>query len=378
VTAARLGWTLATTGLALAVLASRTAVTTLDLPSGAGAATAVPGWAGGGASLLLLGLGVVALDGAGRLDRLARAGASRALRRVLVAGTALALLAPAGALAAGTARALDPADGLAPVAPAATTVALDAARSPDAVRTLVLSLAEDGSATAAVQRGGASLADASAVRAASRLEGPLGAPVLVAPDPAEQALRAAAAVLIAGGTDPRARLADLGVGYVLAVPPGGAPTDGSSPLDAVPGLARAGATPEGVLHRVVPPSGGGAAAPDRPARARLLDSGGAVLAALPSEGLEVTADLPAALGERTVVLAERAEDGWRATLDGRSLRRVQHAGWALAFEVPAEGGHLEVHRSDPEASAWTALQGVVLLLTVLLAVPVPGVRRVAW
>ncbi|WP_143028716.1 glycosyltransferase [Quadrisphaera sp. DSM 44207] len=391
--ASRLGWALAAAGLAVALVAGRTAVTTLDLPAGTGQVPAVTGWAGAGTSLLLLGLGVVALDGAARLaaalagpaPALVRARAARGPRTALATGTALALLAPALALGAAAAAQLAGEQDLRRVQPAAPTVARDAAASPDAVRTLVLDLADDGSAAASLQRGGASLADASAVRAASRVEGPLARPSTGAPDAAEQALRSAAAVLVAGRTDPRPLLADLGVGFVLArtsataaSTSSGAPADGSSPLDAVPGLARAGAAPAGVLHRVVPASGGGADAPDRPARARLLAADGTVVTALPSSGADVVAQLPPApegAGGRTVVLAERADPGWRATLDGRPLRSVQHAGWAAAFEVPAQGGSLEVVRSDPEASAWTVLQGLVLLLTGLLAVPVPGARR---
>jgi hypothetical protein len=154
----------------------------------------------------------------------------------------------------------------------------------------------------------------------------------------------------------------------------------TTPLDAVPGLARAGATGAGVLYRVLPVSGGGTDAPDRPSRARLLAADGAVLAALPSTGQDVVADVPPATagqdgGLRTAVLAERLDDGWRATLDGRPLRRVAHSGWALAFEVPDTGGHLVVTRADAPTAAWNALQGVVLLLTLLLAVPVPAWGR---
>ena len=91
--------------------------------------------------------------------------------------------------------------------------------------------------------------------------------------------------------------------------------------------------------------------------------------AVPSAGRSVDTTVEAATGPRVLVLAERADARWRATLDGRPLRSVD-VGWRQAFEVPADGGHLVVHVDPPGRTAWLALQGAVLLVCVLLAVPV--------
>jgi hypothetical protein len=69
-----------------------------------------------------------------------------------------------------------------------------------------------------------------------------------------------------------------------------------------------------------------------------------------------------------LVLAERADPAWRATLDGRPLRAVQD-GWAQTFEVGAPGGHLEVWYDPPLRAGWLWLLGAVGGLTALVALP---------
>jgi hypothetical protein len=69
------------------------------------------------------------------------------------------------------------------------------------------------------------------------------------------------------------------------------------------------------------------------------------------------------------VLAERADAHWHAWLDGRPLRAVDE-GWRQGFELPASAGHLVVRFDAPDAQLWLVAQGVVALVTVLLAVPV--------
>jgi hypothetical protein len=46
------------------------------------------------------------------------------------------------------------------------------------------------------------------------------------------------------------------------------------------------------------------------------------------------------------------------------------AGWAQTFDVGADGGRLTVAWAPAGRTAWLAVQGAVLALTVLLAVPV--------
>jgi hypothetical protein len=146
-------------------------------------------------------------------------------------------------------------------------------------------------------------------------------------------------------------------------------------LDAVLGLTRAGEVPAGTLWRVTPASGDGPEAPDRGARARVLDADGTPLLVLPSGRVDVRAELPAGEPGRLLVLAERADPGWRAYLDHRRLEAVVHDGWAQAFVLPDEGGRVVVRHDQPWAGTWGVAQAVVLGLTALLALPVGGSAR---
>lgn len=391
------------------------------------AAAEAGGWSGPAASLVLLGLGAAALARAPRVLRAAapdlpldpldpldedgddpsdhdgrphRTGrsAGRGVRWATLAGIT-ALLGPA-LLLAGWALQQTGADGrgAAPqqgVAVSRATdqvpaVALDAARSPDAVSTLHLRFGgedADSTVTALLRRGPLTLASTSVVAQLAAEGSPVaGASTATSGAAADTALRSATALLVAGSTDPRAALAQLGVGYVLLEPTATAvPERATARFDAVAGLSRAGSTGAGVLYRVLPASGAGDTAADRPSRARLVASDGTVLAALPSDGQDVDARVPAAVAasgggaaqDRTVVVAERSDPGWTAHLDGRRLPVVTVDGWALGVEVPASGGHLVITRSAPTTLVWDWLQGAVLLLTAMVAVPVPvrGRRR---
>ena len=133
-----------------------------------------------------------------------------------------------------------------------------------------------------------------------------------------------------------------------------------------------GGQPRGaVLWRVELSDAG--SAPSRPARARVLAADGTTLAALPSDGTGMDTVLPAGPAGRWLVLAERADPGWQARLDGHELAPSVHAGWAQSFLLPARGGHLVV-----EHRGWPWLDPVrlaVLGLALLAAVPLPGRRR---
>jgi hypothetical protein len=77
---------------------------------------------------------------------------------------------------------------------------------------------------------------------------------------------------------------------------------------------------------------------------------------------------------RKLVLAERADTGWKATLDGRALASEPN-GWAQAFELPAGGGDLTVRYVSPWQPWAEAGQAAVLLATLLLALPIPARPR---
>ena len=61
--------------------------------------------------------------------------------------------------------------------------------------------------------------------------------------------------------------------------------------------------------------------------------------------------------------------GMMAISTHHPLRSVS-GGWRQTFEVGADGGRLVVELRSPNRVPWLVAQGVVGLLTVLLAVPV--------
>jgi hypothetical protein len=135
-----------------------------------------------------------------------------------------------------------------------------------------------------------------------------------------------------------------------------------------------GRTDAGWLWRVTPngPQAGDAFAIAQ--RARIVDSKGQTLSWLPSGPEQVSADVPAGGGARRLVLAERGGRGWTATLNGVALAPTAQD-WAQAFDLPEEGGRLEVRYSVPAAAPLGLLAAVAIGLTVLLAVPARIRRR---
>jgi len=212
----------------------------------------------------------------------------------------------------------------------------------------------------------------SAVEVAAALDDTAGQDV--GEDPSD-AVAAVAAHLAAGSSaDVTAELDTLGIGAVL-VPYGTDAERGdlAGRLDATPGLERVTATAVGTIWRSSG-LGAGTAAWARVVVGGADDGAGgangaveAVLPAGPDGTLDVTVE-PGA-GGRLLVLAERADAGWRATLDGRSLRAVE-SGWRQAFELGADGGRLVVVHEPATRTPWLALAGVLLGTTVLLALPV--------
>ncbi|MDR1800196.1 MAG: hypothetical protein LBR19_10025, partial [Bifidobacteriaceae bacterium] len=70
---------------------------------------------------------------------------------------------------------------------------------------------------------------------------------------------------------------------------------------------------------------------------------------------------------RQLVLAETADSGWRATLNGQALVRVAGDAPVQAFELPATGGTLKIWY---EVNRWVpAGQIAIVLLTLVLALP---------
>jgi hypothetical protein len=347
-------------------------------------------------SLFALGLlaAAVALAHQGRRSSPVRPGPG--LRRLVVAArgvivTMVALVAFLGPLAAlagwawqGVAgkehRAARSAPALRRVpAEVLPALAADEAQGESASRTLVLRASRSEVRWALARAAGPRLGDDSAALSALRLTEQSGRPGGVSNasgagttfrHETELVAPALAALLGDGGEDARDRLAELGVGSVLVVPPVSA--DVELALDASPGLVRVTAVNHAVLWRVELPALTGA--PTRAVRARLVGSDGRTLTALPSAGARVDVQLPAGGSPRYLVLTERVDVGWRATLDGRPLPSLVTSGWAQCFELPANGGRLRLDHIGP-GDALGGLRAGVLAFALVGLLPLPRLRR---
>ncbi|MFG2313123.1 glycosyltransferase family 2 protein [Streptomyces sp. NPDC048566] len=168
--------------------------------------------------------------------------------------------------------------------------------------------------------------------------------------------------LVAGsGADQADELGGFAVRYVLVR--AGAPREVSRVLDSTPGLTRLSQQDGSALWRVN----------RQVARAVIVpDSGEAQsIAAGP---VELHTSVPAGGEGRVLRLADSADPGWTATLDGKPLSRTTVDGWAQGFELPSGGGRLDVTFDAPLShTAWLWAQGALALVLVVLALP--GRRR---
>ncbi|MGI5398552.1 glycosyltransferase [Streptomyces sp. CA-135486] len=168
--------------------------------------------------------------------------------------------------------------------------------------------------------------------------------------------------LVAGsGADQTSQLSGFAIRYVLVRD--GAPRQTSRVLDATPGLSRLSQLDGSALWSV-----------DRQvARATIVTGKGDPLP-VASDAVEAHAKVPAGGSGRVLRIADRADEGWRATLDGRELNKTVVDGWAQGFELPAGGGRLDLTYEDPAThTGWIWAQGGLALVLVVLALP--GRRR---
>lgn len=385
VRAASVGWAVTVVGLLGGAVAGRAVVAQAD-------GALVTSWPGGAVSLVVAGLLLAVLVAAdGLRSRLARRTFGW---RQLTAGLVVvaAVLGPVVTLAAwtdgalrtaGTDRVLGARTSAVPTVPA---VGRQLQGSPDEVRVLSVRMrSADEVAAELLRDDGVQLVELSRSSDARAVLGAWDEPRPAAPDDAEQEVASVVGTLVTGTAEEVAvDLAAVGVGAVL-VPPaagvvdgaGGAPgeeeavaaqaasarTELVARLDATPGLERVTETGSGIIWRVAAGELGTTAA-----WARLAGEDGDVVP-VPSEDGAVRARVAAGDAPRRLILAERADQAWRATLDGRPLRSVTD-GWRQAFEVGQDGGLLVVGRAPTDRTAWTAVQATVLLVTLLLATPV--------
>lgn len=253
--------------------------------------------------------------------------------------------------------------------------AIDRGRGPEQTRTLVIDTAEDGTFSASLVRGaGTTLDELSTIAAARNILGDPGKETVRDDDAVTAALRSVVATVVAGqGVDPRPELERLGAGFVVLRATDTAALLTASRMDAVPGLVAVGQTDVGWLWRISPLNQPVTEAADVAHRVRIVDGAGAAIGLLPSDVETVDTAVPAGPEGRLVVLAERADPGWSAWMNGRRLTSTT-SGWAQAFTLPAQSGQLTIRYENPWA-AWTAIiQAVVIGLTVLLAIPMPARR----
>ncbi|MHA7282174.1 glycosyltransferase [Arthrobacter sp. TMS2-4] len=273
----------------------------------------------------------------------------------------------------GTALRLDPV----PERPLPATAA-DRGTGPDRTRTLVITVGDDDDdVRAALTRGAGTTLDAlNPLYAARTLHG-TGEVPLQADGESARLLRTSVAVIVgATGADPRRDLRELGVGFVVLRQSDAAGDFLSGRIDSVPGLTAVGDTGAGRLWRVAPATADGGtgtagSAGDLTARARIVDSAGRTEAVLPSSDVSASGTIAAGAEGRRLVLAEDADPGWHAVLDGRRLEPVTD-GWQQAFLLPAAGGTVEVSFTGTYEPWAEALQAIVLGLTLLLALPIPS------
>ncbi|WP_441861617.1 glycosyltransferase family 2 protein [Pseudarthrobacter sp. YAF2] len=253
--------------------------------------------------------------------------------------------------------------------------AIDRGTGPEQTRTLLISTGEDGTYKASLMRGaGTTLDNLSAIASARNIIGGPGAEEVRDDDDVTAAVRRVVATLVAGqGVDPRADLEQLGVGFVVLRAADTAAQLTASRMDAVPGLVAVGQTDVGWLWRISPSNQAVLQAADVAHRVRIVDPRGATTTSIPSGTDGVDAAVPSGAEGRLVVLAERADPGWSAWLDGRKLTSTT-SGWSQAFTLPASAGQLTVRYENPWAF-WTAAgQITVIGLTVILAIPMPTQR----
>ncbi|WP_281451427.1 glycosyltransferase family 2 protein [Paenarthrobacter nitroguajacolicus] len=253
--------------------------------------------------------------------------------------------------------------------------AVDRGQGPERTRTLVITSGEQGAFTSSLMRGaGTTLDSLSTIASARNIIGAPGREEIANDDAATASLRRAVATIVAStGVDPRPDLEQLGAGFVVLKAADNAAQLTASRIDAVPGLVAVGQTDAGWLWRVTPRDQPAASAAETAHRVRIINGQGATVGTLPSDDVEVNTTVPSGDEGRKVVMAERSDPGWTAWVDGKQLKATT-SGWSQAFDLPADGGELEIRYANPWAVWLGILQVVVISLTVLLAIPMPARR----
>ena len=223
--------------------------------------------------------------------------------------------------------------------PIVSAVASQAQRHQRAGRILVLDGdPNSGTVNAMLWRGaGVSLTDSSpASRARSLGQARAGATSGVLSDPATASLAQAAYTLVVYPDDATVeQLAAHDVDTILVPLGASGATALADGLDRASGLEKVGQTTSGTVWRVRPDG-------IPPSRVR-IDSAGGGHTVVGSSQLAVDGEVNAA---GTLILAERADLGWHASVDGVELAPTEApGGWAQAFDMPAAGSLSVAYRA---------------------------------
>ena len=218
----------------------------------------------------------------------------------------------------------------------------------DQARTLVLSEDSPARISYALVRGsGARLGDADI---AARTSG-------------ANLLDGVVANLLAGsGGDQAGALANYAVHYVMLK--GSTSRDVSRTLDSTPGLSRLSREGGTALWRVEAPV----------ARLTMVSPDGSGSTPVASGPVGAVTSIPSGASGRTLRLADAADSGWQATLDGKPLKPTTVDSWAQGFELPAAGGKLVLTYQDTIThTLWVWAQRFLAVVVLVLALP--GRRR---
>lgn len=246
--------------------------------------------------------------------------------------------------------------------PLVPAVSAQAALSARAGRILVLTGSPSDTLTAQIWRGnGRAMTEGSPLtRALALARSRAAAQRGAIGDPATASLAGLALTLVVYPDEATATaLADHGIDTILV--PLGAPggDDIAQGLARAPGLEKVGDTDAGAVWRLRPDGA-------QSARVRILATGGG-WANVGSTNL--TTDGAVEASGPTIALAERADSGWRATLDGRSLDPVASAdGWSQSFALAGAGRLTIVHRAW-WTYPWWAVSGLALVVAAAGSVP---------
>jgi GT2 family glycosyltransferase len=173
-------------------------------------------------------------------------------------------------------------------------------------------------------------------------------------DAAADRMRSLVGEFAAGHGDGRA-LARMGIQFVLIPRPDKDPL--APVMDAAPDLTRLSRTSDFARWRLVPSAG------------RLMVLEGQTITPLPIGEQGGTVRIPAGGPGRTLLLAEPADGGWHARLNGSPLRSRVVDGWARGYDLPAAGGRFELSRGMWWRHFWLVVQALAVAVVAVLALP---------